>query len=216
MTLRKTIGIFLIISGITLTGCASGNNSISSKITIEPKTKIENPEISSEDLLAKLKESAAADDYETFGDALAKVYEFGWEGEEDFLKTESEYYVQATKYFEDGDTNKALEIANSIFAKVYEGWRFKYLKVRALEKLGTDAFAADDLAKAEEFAKQIMAIEFRPEGVNLMAKINIRQATNEIENGNNEKAKQILLLAKDMDIDEGLRTQINDLIKKLE
>lgn len=184
-------------------------------LTFEPKQKKEASPEEKKKLQLELSAAAEKTAYTQFAELLKKVYDNGWQGEEDFKKIESKLYVDATTVFTNGETQKALDTANTIYSRVFESWRFKYLKVRALEKLGKDAYDAGNLDKAQSYAQQIMSIEFRPEGVNLMARIYIKQAEDLIKAGDRVKAKSILMQSSGMEIATELRQKIDEMLKGL-
>jgi len=146
----------------------------------ETETEIETePEIdlsTKEGLLAVMKDVGQNEDYENFAKYLKMVYQKQWDKEEDFAKAESETYIKVTEnYFDKEDVNKALEISDMVYREVPQGWRFRYLRIRCLEKLGREAFEQGDLEKAEEFAMIILQMMYRPEGANLLADIYIQK-----------------------------------------
>jgi len=146
----------------------------------ETETETEKePEIdlsTKEGLLVVLKDAGQEEDYENFAKYLKMVYQKQWDGDKDFVGIESAFYMKITEnYFDKGDTDKALEISTIIYDEVPQGWRFRYLRIRCLEKLGRDAFNQEDLAKAEEYAMTILYMMYRPEGANLLADIYIRK-----------------------------------------
>jgi tetratricopeptide (TPR) repeat protein len=209
----------LFMLGLTLTACTADPNNPANqqktRIEVQPKQKKEGTPEEKQKLQDQLKDAADKDDGEAFATALVEVYKNGWEKDEDFQSIESKFYVKATGYFDKGETDRALKLANTIFAKVPTGWRFKYLKVRCLERLGVTAFEKGDLAKAEEYATQIMMIEFRPEGVNLMAKILIRKAEDSTKKGDRETAKKYLLQAREMQISPELMKEVDAKLSEL-
>jgi hypothetical protein len=133
-------------------------------------------ELSQEELLAVLQLTGKNAQYEKFADYLAEVYARYPTGDKEFVKAESEIYVRASDYLDkEKNAQKALDVANIVYKKVPFGWRFKYLKVRAMEALGRAAFTKGDVGKAEEYARTILRIEYRPEGANLLADIYIKK-----------------------------------------
>lgn len=211
-----------LLAILTIAGC--GSNSGNDQYRPDPYTTImtfnKTPKQATPEekkaLQDKLQAAADKQDYAAFADLLRQVYNNGWETEKDFQKVESDLYVKGTKYFDDGQiTDKAWPMANTIYGKVFESWRFKYLRIECLAKQGNDAFDKGDLVTAKNYATQIMQMEFRAEGVNLMAKINIKEAEAAIKAGDKDKARQILNTAAQMQIDQKLLDQINNLLKGL-
>lgn len=131
------------------------------------------------------------------------------------MKTESALYVKGTEYFEEGLTDQAYKMANTIHSKVFESWRFKYLKIRCLERYGNQALEKKDYAKAKDYAQQILQIEYRPEGANLMAKIAIQEAQAALKKNDQAAARAALMVTSEMEIDPAFRKQIDEMMKSL-
>lgn len=218
--MKKTViiclfSILLAASGL-FAGCSNApTNKTDTTLTFSPKEKKQASPEEKKALQEKLKTAADKENHVEFAKNLKEVYANGWQGEKDFTTIESETYVRATNIFTNGEVEKALDIGNTIHSQIYESWRFKYLKVRALEKLGTQALEKGDLDKAKSYATQIMSIEFRPEGVNLMAKTLIAQAETAIKAGDKAKAKSILTESSGMEISAELRQKIDEMMKGL-
>ncbi len=212
--------LFLAVAAMTIisfafSACTNPQAQNSSVLTVPGKQKKTATPEEKKALQDQLQKAADSKDYAAFGGLLAQVYANGWEGEDDFRKIESGLYVKGTELFVAGKLDEAAKMADTIYAKVYESWRFKYLRIRCLQKYGQNAFDKGDLATAQKYAMQIMSIEFRPEGVNLMAKIFIKQAQDAIKNGDKALAKKILMQSNEMEIDPALRKQIDDMMKNL-
>jgi len=153
-----------------------------------------------DDVYEKLKAAAQRDDYESFAANLKIAYEKGWvlettETEETtgqnrnkFVQLESEAYIKETKFFDQGDLERALRVSTTVYKQVPNAWRFRYLRIRALEKYGRNAFEAGDLVKAEDYAKQILAMLYRPEGANLLGDIYIKKLEADIAAKNKTQA----------------------------
>ncbi len=206
----------LITAGSLLAGCnRAAQQPKDTKLTFVPKEKKQAGSEEKKALQDRLKKASDEEDYAEFAKNLKEIYANGWQGEKDFTKIESETYVRATNIFTNGETQKAFDIANIVYSQVFESWRFKYLKVRVLEKLGLQALEKGELDKAKNYATQIMSIEFRPEGVNLMAKTLIAQAEAAIKSGDKTKAKSILMESSGMEISAELRQKIDEMMKGL-
>lgn len=185
----------------------------------------EKPEISQEpsnltpaqeDLLARLKKSVDDRNFETFPDLLLEVYKNQWKNKE-FIAQESALYVFATnEYWVKGNLSKTLEVSTKVYNKVPEAWRFRYLRVLALEKYGRNAFNAGDLVGAENYAMQILRMMFRPEGANLMGDIYIKKITDNIAGGNIDMAKQNLQYIWDYEVSEDRRATLEGLKSQLD
>ena len=83
-------------------------------------------------------------------------------------------------------------------------------------KFGRDALAVNDLVKAEDFAKQILAIMFDPLGVNLLADVYIKKL--EIDRDNKDKIQAIkdynFIIGYEMSEDR--KARINELRAEIE
>lgn len=180
----------------------------------EEKPKYEKD--SKEDLRQRLNEAKEKDDYNSFANALGVIYEKGLEGDEDLLKIESEMYIKGTGYFDNSEIDKAYEMANTIYDKVFLSWRFKYLKIRCLEKYGRDEFEKNDYNKAEEHAMKILQIEFRPEGANLLGDIYIKKIENNLLSGDKKSAQNNLNTIWDYEVDESRRNRLTELKTEIE
>lgn len=156
-----------------------------------------------EENLENLKRSAETEDYQAFADYLKIAYEKGWafepgipESEDDLnakqsevVKVESKAYIKETEYFNKGDLDRSLRVSTIIYENVPGAWRFRYLRIRTLEKLGRNALDAGDLEKSEDYAKQILAIMFRREGADLLADVYIKKL--EMDRDNKDKTQAI-------------------------
>lgn len=166
--------------------------------------------------LAKLRESMGKEDYSSFGDALEVVYRNKWQNEESFALTESAFYVFATdKYYEKGNYDKTVEVSTIVYRKVPEAWRFRYLRIRALEALGRKQFNIGDLDSAEKYAQQILQMMFRVEGANLMADVYISRIKTNLKDGNKNLAKQNLGYIWDYEISQDRRDTLTELKKQI-
>lgn len=165
-----------------------------------------------EGLLSVLKQSGGAEDFENFAKYLKIVYQNQWEKDVNLEKTESEIYMNVTtKYFDAGNIGEALRISTIVYDEVPQGWRFRYLRIRSLEKLGRDAFNQNDLAKAEEYAMKILQMTFRPEGANLLADIYIKKVEADIEKGDKAAALNNLNEIFDYEISQDRRDKLVEL-----
>lgn len=145
-------------------------------------------DVSHDQLLSQLKTAGEDEDYETFGKLLNLVYKNQWDAEDEFQKTESAAYVKATEYYQAGDWEKSLAIATTVYDAAPFGWRFVYLRIVSLEKLGRAALERGDLAQAEQRAMTILQMQYRIEGANLLADIAIEKIKTALAAGNREAA----------------------------
>lgn len=205
------MGLIILIL-LTLVSCGNQN----STLTFDPKQPKQITAEEKKKILKGLGNAITQKDYATFADVLAEVYKNGWQGDEDFKRAESYLYMKRTFDHLRGKYEENLTIGNIIFKKVYESWRFKYLKIISLEKLGNLALEKGDLDMAENYAKQVTSIEYRPEGLNLLARIYIKRAEDALKAGDKTKAKSILLQSDGMEITADLRKKIDEMLKKLE
>ena len=144
-------------------------------------------------LLARLKKTVEDKDFDTFAVVLGEVYENQWGAKKEFSAVESAMYVYATnEYWVKGDLENSLRVADIVYGKVVEGWRFRYLRIVTLEKYRRNFLKAGDLVKAEEYANKILQMMYRPEGANLMADIYIAKIEQNIKDGKTDLAKQNL------------------------
>lgn len=138
------------------------------------------------ELLKSLKAAGEKGDYSAFAILIKQVYDRHWIGEKDFYEVESKTYVKATdELLEKGKLEESLKVSTEIFNQVPTGWRFRYLLIRTLEKMGRNAFDKGDLKTAEEQALKMQTIMFRPEAIDLLAdiyakKINDAMAKNDL------------------------------------
>jgi tetratricopeptide (TPR) repeat protein len=168
--------------------------------------------ISKEDLLLRLKEATQAKDYAALAKYLKASYEKGWYQEQDFQAAESAAYVQADNiYFIPGDYEKTLEVSTLVYSAVPQGWRFLYLRVLALEKLGRLALEQNDVQGAEGYATTILQMTFRPEGANLLGDVYIQKIEESMKAGNLEEAKNSYLYIKDFEVSQDRRMRLEQL-----
>lgn len=169
------------------------------------------------DLLAALQDAGKKEQYAKFADYFAETYSRKFETKNDFKKAESEAYVRASDYLDkEKNAQKALDAANTVYNKVPFGWRFKYLRVRALEALGRKVFEGGDLTKAQEYAYTILQMEFRPEGANLLGDIFIKKIETALAKGDMKAAREAYEEIRDYELSADRVTQLNDLAKKLQ
>jgi len=184
--------------------------------TVKPEEKPKYEKDSKEDLEQRLNEAKEKDDYQSFADALGTVYEKGLEGDEDLLKIESEMYIKGTGYFDNSKIDKAYEMADIIYDKAFSSWRFRYLKIRCLEKYGRDEFEKGNYDKAEEYAMKILSIEFRFEGANLLCDVYVKKIEANLSSGDKEAALNNLNIIWDYEVDESHRNKLIELKDKIE
>ena len=195
-------------------------DSVEVKSNPVPEKKVEKSPIyekdSKEDLEQRLNEANKNNDYAAFADALAVVYKKGLEADENLVKIESEMYMKGTGYFESGEIDKAYEMADVIYSKVFSSWRFRYLKIRCLEKYGRDEFEKGNYDKAGEYAIKILQIQFRPEGANLLGDVYIKKIENNLSAGDKEAALNNLNYIWDYEVDETRRSRLTELKSEIE
>lgn len=170
-----------------------------------------------ETLLANLKSAGDREDYATFADYLKQIYEKGLYKDKDFESAESAAYVKATdKYYKTGDYEKSLEIATIVYDQVPAGWRFRYLRIVSLEKLGRAAFSQNDFARAEQYANIILQMMYRPEGANLLADIYIAKIESNIAAGDKTAAQNNLKYIWDYEVSQDRRDKLNQLSSQIQ
>ena len=177
---------------------------------IPPKAIV--PLTEKEKLLANLKTAGDREDYAAFAGFLATVYEKNWAGDKDFETVGSAAYVVATdKYYRTGDYAKSLEVATIVYNKAPMGWRFTYLRIVSLEKLGRAALAKGDLASAQYYALTILQMSFRLEGSNLLADVYIKKIQADLEAKNKSQALADYNYVKDFEVSADRTDKLNQL-----
>lgn len=193
-------------------------------VSIEPAAEPANPKVAEikpkqsekETLLANFKSAAEKEDYAVFAAHLKTVYEKGLSEDKDFTSVESAAYVTATdKYYKTGDYQKSLEIATIVYDQVPAGWRFRYLRIVSLEKLGQAAFSQNDLVKAESYANTILQMIYRPEGANLLADVYIAKIEANIAAGDKTAARNNLKYIWDYEVSQDRRDKLNQLSSQI-
>ncbi|MFH1030178.1 MAG: hypothetical protein V1770_02870 [bacterium] len=188
------------------------NDSLKTKLLIEPKKDVENPEFSEEELADKLKKAIEEKDYEEFGNTLKIIYNYNWQDKKDLVALESKMYVIGTdEYYKKGNLEEGLKMANIISGKVFESWRFNYLKILCLEKMGLNEFEKGNYNEADKYAMEILSIEFRPEGVDLHARASIEKAKSAYKDGKIDEALSFLAKVEDYDLTKERREEIEKL-----
>ncbi len=178
---------------------------------------VKTQEHKNEGLLNDIRHATQKEDWDEFGKLMAHVYEQRLiEANKEFNKAESEAYVKATTYLDqEKNPQKALDVATKVYDLSPYGWRFNYLKVRALETLGKQAFAEGNAQLAESYAMQMLTIQYRPEGANLLADIYIQRIEKALKEGSKEKAVQAYLTIKDYEVSQDRRDKLNQLARQL-
>lgn len=167
-------------------------------------------------LLTALKSATEKRDYAQFGILIKKVYEHRWISEKDFYETESKAYVNATnELFEKGKLDESLKVSTDIYNLTPSGWRFRYLRVRTLERLGRQALEKKDLDKAESYVQTMFKIMFRPEGADLLADIYMVRINDALAAKDLKKAQELYAFIKDYEISAIPRKKLDELAKKL-
>lgn len=192
------------------------NYSLKSTLNIEPKKDVENPKYSEEELAEKLKKAIDERDYETFGNVLRIIYDYNWQDKKDLVALESKMYVIGTdEYYKKGNIEEGLKMANIISGKVFESWRFNYLKILCLEKLGLNELEKGNYDEADNYAMEILSIEFRPEGVDLHARAIMEKAKKLIATGNKDEAIKYLEEVKDYELSAERKKEVENFIKEM-
>lgn len=166
-------------------------------------------------LLSAINDAGEKEDYERLGDVLKEAYAQKYMTEKEFSEAESRAYVKATAIFDKGDTQRALDIGTSVYNKVPEGWRFRYLRVRALERFGREALAKSDLDAAEKHAQTMLSMMFRPEGAELMADIYIVRINNALKADDMVSARTLYSFIKDYELSAGTKQKLDELAKQI-
>ena len=195
----------------------SGKPVENSENSIITEPEIQNPDISTKQGLSEaLKKAAESEDYARFAEYLKKVYQNQWDKDELFGKTESAAYVKATEqYFDKGNIEKAFEIASIVYEQVPQGWRFRYLRIRALEAQGRTAFNQGDLKTAEEKAITIIQMMYRREGADLLAYVYIKKIEINIQNNDKQTATNNINFVWDYEMSENRRTRLLELKEQI-
>lgn len=159
-----------------------------------------------------LKQTADQDDYENFAKYLKIAYQNLWETDELFSKIESDLYVKAAEqYFDQNNITRALEASSIVYEQVPQSWRFRYLKIRSLEKQGRDALAQNDLATAEAKAMAILQMLYRREGADLLADVYIQKIQANIQDADQQLALENIYFIWDYEVSDVQREQLTDL-----
>lgn len=223
------LGVFLILNNRKAEAPAGATNVEipDNVIAIPPVNDPETPKIPAnntpsnltkeqQDLFVRLQKTVIARDFESFASALEEVYKNKWSQVKELIQLESNMYVYATDtYWAKGDLANSLRVSTIVYNKVSEAWRFRYLRILALEKYGRNAFNGGDLQTAENYANQILQMMFRPEGANLLADIYISKINTNIKDGNTTLAKQNLGFIWDYEVSVDRRTTLTNLKTQL-
>lgn len=176
----------------------------SEEVVIDSTTK--------EGLLLALDKYGKEEDFENFAKYLLIVYQNQWSKDPTLEAKESEIYMDITeKYFDQGNIEEALRLSTIVYNEVPEGWRFRYLRIRSLEKIGRDAFNEGNLVLAEEKATEILRMMFRVEGSNLMADVYIKKIEDDIASGDIDSAINNLYFIWDYEVSEDRRERLEEL-----
>ncbi|GEM_PF-1189663 len=174
-------------------------------------------DMSQDELLAVLQDAGKKEQYVKFADYLLETYSRKLQSNKDFQKAESAAYVKATDYLDkEKNLQKTLDTADVVYKKVPFGWRFKYLRVRALEALGRKAFKDGDLTKAENYARTMLQMEFRIEGTNILGDIAIHKIQTALAKGDKKSAREVYEEIKAFEISADRRATLDELVKKME
>jgi hypothetical protein len=165
-----------------------------------------------EGVLAAMDYYGKSEDFENFSKYLKIMFQNQWDRDVNLEKKESEIYMNVTeKYFDTGNIDEALRISTIVYNEVPQGWRFRYLRIRCLERMGKDAFNQNDLVKAEEYAMKILQMMFRIEGSDLLADVYIKKIESDLLKGNKASAKNNLLYIWDYEVSQDRRDKLTEL-----
>jgi len=182
------------------------------EITIKESDKPLIDTTTKEGLLTALDMSGKEEDFESFAKYLKIVYQNQWDKDQDLEKKESDTYMLATtKYFDAGNIDEALRISSIVFNEVPQGWRFRYLRIRCLEKMGRDAYNSNDLINAEKYAMDILQMMYRPEGANLLADVYIKKIEDNLLKGDKASAEYNIWYIWDYEVDQDRRDKLTEL-----
>lgn len=163
-------------------------------------------------LFEQLKSAAQQENYEDFAKNLKEIYQNQWESLKPFQAVESALYVLATdKYFIPKNFNESLRISSIVYKDVPMSWRFRYLKIVSLERLGRAALEKNDLTQAEKYALDILSMMYRIEGANLLADIYIKKIKDALVKKNKNAALEALNFIWDYEVGADRRNTLNDL-----
>ena len=181
------------------------------KVTVAPKGS------SKDEMLVSLRTASEAEDYTKFAEILREVYNKEWGADPDFTKVESAIYMQAVnKYYYPGNYSKSLEVSTTVYNQVPAGWRFRYLRIISLERLGRAALEAGDLVTAEARAMDILLMMYRPECANLLADIYIQKIEANLAAGDKASAQNNLIFIWDFEVSPDRRTKLEELYKRVQ
>lgn len=194
----------------------NSNNSNTNKPVAPVGDNLKGLTASQKILYADLKAAADKRDYVKFANFLKNVYEANLDINVAFAQVESQLYIYVTDtYFKNEDYTKSLEIADVIYKVVPEGWRFRYLKVASLERMGRIALEKGDLAAAQQRAMDILQMMYRPEGANLLADVYIKKIEESLAASNKIQAQSYYTYIKDFEASADRRAKLDELAKKL-
>lgn len=180
------------------------------------------------EVLEQLKVAAQRQDYEAFAANLKIAYDKNWIADvrevneagqklNDFILVERDLYVKETEAFHKGEVDHTLRISTIIHKAVPQSWRFRFLRMRSIEKFGKDAMNTGDLIKAEDYAKQLLAIMYTKEAANLLADIYIKKIEQNIAEKNKEEAeKNLRFITSGYELSQDRIDRINQLKLEIE
>ncbi|OPZ92268.1 MAG: hypothetical protein BWY74_01664 [Firmicutes bacterium ADurb.Bin419] len=165
-----------------------------------------------EGLLFLLDKYGKEEDFTNFAKYLTIVYVNEWDKDSLLESKESEIYMNViNKYFNKGEIEETLRISDIVYEKVPQSWRFRYLKIMAMERMGRDAFEIGDLATAEDIALKILQMMYRPEGANLLADVYIKKIENDIEKEDLNSARNNLYFIWDYEVSDDRREKLEEI-----
>lgn len=165
-----------------------------------------------EGILSAMDYYSKLEDFNNFSKYLEVMYQKQWDKDPTLEKKESEIYMNiTTKYFDTGNIDEALRISTIVYDEVSQGWRFRYLRIRCLEKIGRDAYNQNDLIKAEEYAMKILQMMFRLEGSDLLADVYIKKIEGNLTQGDKMAAANNLNFIWDYEVSQDRRDKLIEL-----
>ncbi|MFZ2390803.1 MAG: hypothetical protein WAW15_03225 [Minisyncoccales bacterium] len=165
-----------------------------------------------EGILSAMDYYGKLEDFDNFSKYLKVMYQNQWDKDPNLEKKESEIYMDVTtKYFDINNINEALRISTIVYNEVSQGWRFRYLRIRCLEKIGRDAYIQNDLVKAEEYAMKILQMMFRLEGSDLLADVYIKKIEDNLAKEDKMAAANNLNFIWDYEVSQDRRDRLTEL-----
>ncbi len=196
-----TVGVLIVLAGLYAYGQYASAK--------EAKTRA--------GIYANLKKEAEVRDYDGFAKTLKKVYEKQWDKRQEFIAVESDLYMKVVNEFLVPEKwNESLRISTIVYNQVSASWRFRYLRITTLDRMGRRSFKKGNLQDAEEKAREILKMTYRPEGANLLADVYIQKIEQKIRKGDIKGAQGDLAEVWDYEVNAEGRGKLEALKKQLE